>query len=383
MSIIFTTPGGINESALRMAYNNDVVSFYSNTITSPPAYADIVAAGLSLRLYPAPDNSFFINLKTYVSALINSRRFADTTQPDIDDNDADSFVYDFTNGSLLELPIIITVELQDETTETATHTLAWLGGVQQIADYIPMLKADTYILTPFKRLTQNNYFIKYWQGYPFDISLYTPAAALTFENTTLLQDAVFNAPGKVFRLFFSDGRTDETIEDILPLADGYNKIRVYDPAIENGTSKYLTLFKEPVKCGVYFKWLNKFGGYSYWLFENTAGVDRAGKSLGELDNDNENLGTAFNRSLQIGQQTQDTVKVTTDILSPDERDIVEGIMDSPKIYMFTGQPMARNGVNDWIEVTLKTNAATIRNYKQQFTTLALNFDLPIRYTQTL
>lgn len=135
--------------------------------------------------------------------------------------------------------------------------------------------------------------------------------------------------------------------------------------------------------GVYLKWLNKYGGYNYWLFENTYSIDRSTKYTGELDRDFANLEQMYGRTSQIGKESQDSMKIIAEMLNDDERRIVEGILDSPKIYLFTGKPFSRNGNRNWIEVSLKTTNARIKNSKQPLTSFSLDIELPQRFTQTL
>lgn len=189
--------------------------------------------------------------------------------------------------------------------------------------------------------------------------------------------------GPVCRLFFSDGRTDETLEDLLPITEGRNNIRFKTTSLNQHTYKYIHLDKVPYQCGVYLKWLNKYGGYSYWLFEDTFAIDRSTKYTGEVDNDNANPEDAFGRVLQMGKESQDTIKVTAELINPEERTVTEGLLDSPKIYLFTGQPFARNSYRDWVEVTLKTTSARIKNFRQPLTNFSFDLELPQRYTQTL
>lgn len=381
MSIIFTTP--IQEDKLRMAFNNDVIRFSGNYGTAPAARCEVSFAGFTVTLYPGPDGRFFFNFKPYVSAIINTRNFEDTLQTAIDGSDPDSFVYDSTNGTLLYNPVTFKIFYSDNHQDTLTVNLTWLAGVEQLGDYNTFVKTETYVLTPFKRHTADRYSIKYWQGYPFDVSFYSPVETLYIKNVTNLLSQAFNPTGLTFRLVFSDGDDDETLEDLLPLIEGYNNLRLMASESESVDDKFLIVDKVPYKCGVYFKWLNKYSGYSYWLFEDTAAIDRSTKQIGELDRDYSNLEDTFTRAIQIGKESQDTIKVITDLLTEDDARIVEGIIDSPKIYMFTGQPYSRNDYRDWIEVSLKTTNVRVKNFKDKTNIMAFDFELPQRYTQTL
>lgn len=381
--IVFTT--GIEPNRLYMAFNNHVVRFRSNTIGAEPLYCDITAgSALNVRLYPDPLGNFFFNFKPYVSALINRRNFNDNTNVEINSNEPQAFVYGFNHGTFLQLMVNFRITLlteETETTEVTGHALSWLAGVEQINDYNNFNSNGLYVLSPFRKLSATDYYLKYWQGYPFDMPFYTSGTGITLYNETNLLSASFSILGYGERLFFSDGRTDESLEDLLPLVEGYNKLKLSGSGTAN--DKYIMLEKMGYKSGVYLKWLNKYGGYSYWLFEDTYSVDRSTKHLGEIDRDNANLTEANTRTNQIGKESQDTIKIIAELLTEDERRIVEGILDSPKIYLFTGQPYSRSSLKDWTEVTLKTTNARLKNAKQPLTNFTFDIELPVRYTQRL
>jgi len=380
--IVFTEP--ISTSRIRMAYNNDVIRFYSDAqLSANQSYCDITMGGIPIRLYPDPSNKFFFNFKPYASAIVNKKNFEDTLQTDLHALDANSFIYGAAFGSFIQITVFFKVVFDDGSEDEQSFFLAWLAGAQQFGATYDYRIGETYILSSFMAGTTNAYYLKYWQGYPFDIPIFKASAQLIIENQTNLLSQTFDVPEKVNRLFVSDGRTDETLEDVLPLIEGYNNIRVLRDAIHSINDKFIRLEKVPYKCGVYFKWLNKLGLYNYWLFENTYAVDRSTKSLGEIDTDNANIENSFARTLQLGQQSQDTIKVVAELLTEDERNIVEGILESPKIYMFTGKPYARNDYRDWIEVSLKSTSARVKNAKQPMTNFALDFELPERFTQTI
>ena len=378
--LVFTTD--INPGKLRMAFNNDIIRFYT-TNTSPPKYCDITAEGLSVHLLPDPDGRFFFNFRPYVAALVNTRNFDDTTDADLNVSNPSSFVYDFTSGTYLELEVAISITTGNNTVDSATYNLSWIAGVEQINDYHNFSKTGTYLLSPFRKLSGNSYYLKYWQGYPFDIALYTPGNSLMFANQTNLLSVNLEMTGHGDRLFFSDGRTDETLEDLLPLVEGLNKIRMIHGPHPSPSDKFIYLDKMPYTGGVYLKWLNSYGGYSYWLFEDTYTIDRSTKQLGEIDRELYNLEDTITRTYQLGKESQDSMRLIAELLNDDERRVVEGILDSPKIYLFTGQPYARSSRKDWVEVSLKTTGARLKNAKQPLTNFTFDIELPQRYTQRL
>ncbi len=372
----------INENELRKAYNNDVVELFTSS-TLEPLHCDVSAGNLlNARLYPNPDKKFYFNFRPYVAALLNTRNFEDTLHTQLNGY-PESYIYDFTEGSYLELTVKFTIALEGSWFDTATYHLAWFAGVEQLNDYTILSRHDMLLLSPFRRNTANHNYIKYWEGYPFDISIYNPGNTIILSNLTTLFNCQFNTSGKVSRIIFSDGRTDETLEAFFPMVEGINQVRLKASETESAEDKFLTIEKIPYSSGVYLKWLNKYGGYSYWLFENTYSIDRSTKQLGELDRDLYNLEDTMARSIQIGKESQETIKIVAEMLTEHESLIVQDILDSPKIYMFTGKPFSQNSPKNWIEVSLKTGNSRIKNAKQQLTSFNFDIELPQRYTQTL
>lgn len=387
----------IDDAKLRMAYNNDVLRFYSDK-TLPPLYADVSLTenGLllldgtvpnvyfSARLYPNPQGQFYINLQPYVAASINTQNFHDTLQPVLNGSTS-GFSYGFPDGTFLSGNLRISVAHTNQNPDTIAKNLTWIAGAQQIESYTRLSKNSLLLLSPFVKDSAQEYYVKYWQGYPFDVSLFNytgilvPFNGITITNETNALSQSFPIGRNVTRLVFSDGRSDETLETVLPLAEGTNKL----------TFSYSTkqarvvLEKVPFKNGVYLKWLNAMGGYSYWLFEDTYAIDRATKYNGEIDSDNANVENSFGRTLQLGKTSQDTFKIVAELLTEDERRIVEGILDSPKVYLFTGKPFSQNTNKSWTEVTLKTASARLKNFKQPLTNFSFDIELPVRYTQSL
>ncbi|TRW22571.1 hypothetical protein FMM05_16965 [Flavobacterium zepuense] len=399
----------VNEGKLRPAYNNDIYRFKSDSVLASK-YCDIELGGnpaanipnINIRLYPDPAGNFFVNFMPYIKSDINNTNFEDNLTPNLQAQFPQSFIYDRTTERYLQRGTWFWITLADGSVDSAYKILDYLCSVTQAGDKLQMNKNSIYALSPCKPDTANNYYLKYWQGYPFDVSLYYPKTGpLKVKNLTTLFNRDFTNTGKVHRLFFSDGRSDETLEDLLPMNEGFNTLEltqtnllgladsantIIDTTVRStlpNNTIYINLQKVPYECGVYLKWFNPQGGYSYWLFEDTYSIDRSTKQLGELDFDNANAEYTTARTRQIGKESQDTLKIIAELLTPDERSVVETILDSPKIYLFTGKPFARNAADDWVEVTLKTTSARLKNPRQQLTNFTFDVELPARYTQTL
>jgi len=377
----------ISETNTLTAFNNNVVRFTTDVTDKIILKAEITLDAEVITIYPSPDNVFYFNFKEYVTPRVSQSQFVDTINPELDASDVATFTYQgngwFTDNVLFK--IIFT----DTTSETANRDLFFLNGVEQLQNYKRNETQQTgtvIFLTPLQPLTNNKYYVKYWEGYPFDISILRKdnESFFTLLNTTNLLDYVFDAKDTITRLFFCDGSTDETINDLLPIALGENVIRISqttEPTVY--TDLYLTIDKQDVCAGVYVKWLNNYGGYSYYKFDNFYQQTVSTKSIGELNRDFENLSNTFSATTEIGKTANDRLVVNTDLLTDNERVLLQSMFTSPKIYLFTGEPFARASVNDWVEVKLTTPNNVIRNYKKQAPTFTFEFELPDYYTQTL
>lgn len=402
--ILFTSD--VDNNKLRLAFNNDIYEFYSTTGT--PLYADITAPGLSIRIYPNPNNRFWINMKEYVKGLLNAT-FEDNLETNLQAANPSSFIYHFNAGVYLATSLNFTITFDDNTTDSATHSLKWIAGAEQIGNYHERNVNSFYLLSPYKKQTANTYYLKYWEGYPFDFTFfrtYTPPRSsgdlsnpfpdnsissdpsITLRNNTNGLSAAFSTlKYSIHRLFLADGRTNSTIEDILPLANGHNEIEILRPILNSdfllSYNKFIDLEKVPYSCGVYLKWFNHLGGFSYWLFEDTATIDRSAKELVTLNRDFYNLEDARTNEAITGVESRDNMRLTYDLANEDERDLLATIFESPKVYLFTGKPFSQNSYKNWIEVTLKSRKARLKNAKQKLTNFSIDIELPKRYTQTL
>jgi hypothetical protein len=86
-----------------------------------------------------------------------------------------------------------------------------------------------------------------------------------FKNkTTVNQSSTFTATNSnVKRIFFSDGGYNETTSNLLSLSTTSNLIEVW----VNGAFANINIKRMESNCGIYLKWFNANGGYSYWLFD--------------------------------------------------------------------------------------------------------------------
>lgn len=371
----------IEENVNLMAYNNNVIRYYSDETEKTVLTSQIYFNGRVITIYPLPDGSFYFNFKEYATVAVNTNNFIDDVNPELDAEDDGSFSY--TGNGFYSENVFIEISFSDITTEDTTRNITFLAGVEQLTSYKKhqTQQEDNIILSPLAPNTNNTYYVKYWEGYPFDVSFLQltypdePTSTIQLNNLTNLLDYPFPAANKNTRLFFCDGNQDESIDNFLPISLGQNVIQWYD--------RYLIVDKQDVCSGVYLKWFNNYGGYSYWKFDNIFKQVLNTKTLGEIVTDFDNIADTFSQTSELGKTAGEKIQVNTDALTDNEFSLLFPLLFSPKVYLFVGEPFARASVTDWVEVKLTSQQYTTRNYKQQPVKLSFDIELPDLYTQTL
>lgn len=375
--IIFTKD--IPTDKLLLAYQNNVVEFRSDSVLT--ANKATISIGTSVKTIFSPD-LFWYNLGKWIKEIINIDNFADDLQVDISTN---GFIYDCTSKSYLNTLMTFNVFLSDGSIDTITRDVKWLSAFLQPEDYklkypISASLINPVVLSPFEDKANQSCYLKYWEGYPFDMTIYTGvSSSILVNNITNLLSNSFVITTKVNRLVVDDGDTNLTITNTLPLMAGYNTLKL----TSNSLNYFVNLEKVVDNCdGHYIKWFNEFGGWNYWLFAK-GNRNRKAKDLGELNNDFNNIEDTISPTVQMGKTSNDVLQVTSDVINSDENTVLQSLIDSPKIYLFTGQPYAKANYNDWLEVSLNTNDARIKNAKESLNKYNLTFELPQRNTRTL
>lgn len=372
----------VSETNFLFSHNNNVIEF-SSDITDPIRDCIITVGTSIVTLYPRPDGTFYYNFKEVVSSLINTNNYTDDLNTDI----SVSYVYTWDSRVYLDLDVTISINFTNDTSDQDTKDLKFILSAVNLRDYnnrFPVVQDldSPFLFHPKIKGANNTYYMKYFRGYPFDITLYKNQSQLdeiSIENDTNGTSFVFdtNISNKVDRLVFSDGNTSTTIEDVLPLANGLNRLTI--EGLNTGIDDvFLNLDVENSCSGVYLKWLNDSGGYSYWLFNNNASR-RGYKEKGYLNNDFNNLEDTTSQQISLGLDSKDTLTVYDRNINENQKNLIATILDSPKVYLFTGTPFAQNNFNDWMEIKNKTRRYDLKQVKRDLFNISLSFELPNNY----
>jgi hypothetical protein len=368
----------ISEDRLLFAYNNNLLEFYSDQ-NETPLNCFVNCLGFNAILYPNPSGVFYFNFKDYVTSLL---KFNDNLEYELISNNLDSFLYDITSGIFFNEIVTFTINFPTATAEEFSKKPRFLYSAEQIINFKKgeTLVQGVTVLSPVSRLSNNNIYLKYWEGYPFEISIYNNDLSqeifTVLKNRTVGSFLALPLLNSITSLFFSDGRTDITIENYMPLVIGKNDLTI------EGTELNITLEKADNECGNYFRYLNKYGVWNYWLFSKENEINRITRIMGTIENDFFNLEDTFAPSKIITKESTDSIKCSARFINDEQLNLFHGITESVKIQYFVGVPFARSVYTDWVDVDLKDSNFSIEN-NRPYQDYTFTFELPKRYNISL
>ncbi|WP_257657708.1 hypothetical protein [Parapedobacter lycopersici] len=140
-------------------------------------------------------------------------------------------------------------------------------------------------------------------------------------------------------------------------------------------------FDESCCKGVYLKWLNAKGYYSYWLFPNFATIAREGEEIFRTPRNVFDPNRTSNEDT-VGFDTKETIEVRDKIPAP-YWDQLKTLVGSPEVYMLS--PLWEVGSDeakpeDWIKI-IQDNPKFERNTKNNCAEFTMEFNMPIVFTQ--
>jgi hypothetical protein len=367
------------------AYNNNVIEFYEDgsNLTATACYINIEL--FDFIVYPNPQGVFYFPLKEIVTSLINKHNFKDELILDLSlGSIIDENVFEVEQYFCKNIDIYISIDVNNGSTIDHVENANWFISKTQLFNYkktslsnIFVNDSIAFILTPTNDIQIKQRVLKYWHGLPFDF-------AVLVNNETDIQiranDLVYSVTknSKVLRFIVSNGSDQENnLEQAFLLNRRFNTIDFFE------LDQSLTLERENNYCfekKVYLKWLNRYGGWNYWLFDKSKTEERI-KSLGFLNNDYDNLEQTTNPEIAIGKTVESSLYAYYTTSSVEENLIIGDLLKSPKVYLFTGEPNT-SSFNDFIEVSLKdlTQNYSVKNKGVQY---EFKIDLPTIITQTL
>lgn len=349
-------------------YNNNIVEYKATDGAKTVVNSTIQVNGATYDLTPNLNNIFRFNFLKLAKALTNKVNFKDGIEFDLT---ADSVYEDVELYK--EIQVDYTINFDDDTDEQITKTYKFTKSVQQIIRSTASVDDRLYPLISNLKLT-------YFEGYQYDIPIYSDIArTVTILNKRTGLDVDVDLLKGVNRWCVSDGQTNISIENILPLHLGVNELE-----FKIGAEIVFTIFlnKIDADCGKYVKWFNRQGSFSYWLFPNNTETSLNSKTISTLESDFEDLEDTQGNFLITGKNAGQSIKTLSQLLSSDERQYLIEILTSPKVEILNTERYSEVTLKDWVNVKVFDGTTTdLSRFNRQ--RLPIIIQLPNLYTQTL
>lgn len=385
-------------------YNMHVVKWKTDTVADSVKGKITINGNVFQNLVPDSSGVFSFNIQEVVKALFGN--FND----DKDYNVADVLLYD--DNLLLKLTttieVVVTID-DEETSETSTITAYALRSVHEIGDNNAesMASFDPTVFTSSVYPTQtlnkfdgeiirsSNYYrqqyLKIFKGYPFSVSIIDKLESTVLRYERLSKDgqssfATVNraidaaaADKYLKRLIISDG---ESLITPFTVSECVIKVSTQD---ETAQTQSIYIFEANIvdECGIYLKWLNTEGGWSYFLFNKYYKMPFNVKSKGKINKYLDTLIGATGNQTNIGQTKTTAIKVNQRFLSREEFSHVVEIAASPIVYLYNQGKGTVANADSWLEVSVEDFKDDFRDNKKNIFDISFTFNLPLNYTQSL
>jgi len=390
-----------HQTPFMAGYNMQVVKWKSDSV-SPPVKGKIEVNDYEFdNLFSLSDGIFSFNIQEAINTILGN--FDDN----FDYNTANWVVYD--DNLLKKITVILSVLLEDETIETQTITAYVTRAVHQIGDknaecmvsFDPTAFTTSVYSTQVMHKYDNLYrrtsdyekqqYLKLFKGYPFDICILDKLDTVKIRMELTTKDVLTSlgtvdrivdaaaADKYLKRLVLSDGETMLT-----PLTETEAVLKVTTITAANETNSIYQVEVDIIdECGIYLKWLNSEGGWSYHLFNKYYKIPFSAKTKGKINKYNDTLIGAVGNQTNIGQTVTTGIKINQRFLNTDDYTKVVEIASSPIVYLYN-EPKGTMALSDsWIQISLDDFKDDYRDNKKKIFDISFLFTLPNNYTQSL
>lgn len=352
------------------AYNDSYIKFTTNFTSDDRSVITITGTSYQFTIYPNSSGEYLFNLKHIIKALINPNNFNDNL-------DYSASNWGFTDNSLYkELDFDITA-YGDETSEVLAQSYSFNKAVKQFGDrsfdnpYQLMLPSEDGV----------NYNLTYWEGYPMELPfryLRTTDNIRVLNTNTNTQTEILSIPSdNPFRLFIDKGSVNWLSEEYFMMPDLVNKLHILESDVIKTT---INLDKKNSRSGVYLKWFNADGSYSYYLFNQYYSEDYGASEFDRIaTNDFTNIyGNSKGSTAIIGKEGDKSMKLKTNV-EHTEFEHLKSIITSPMVQMWSSyEPYS---IGDWLDVKVNSKKLSYNN-KKYINQISIEIELPEVNTQT-
>ena len=335
-----------------------------------------------ITLYPSPSEGYYLNLKEPAIPLINQNNFADNITPDIESN---GYIYQ-DSSIYLYMTIDVTAHLSGGQTFTQQLRYRFVKAVEQIANFkdtIFNVNDDKYYLLLPQGKLDDIHRVTYYEGYPFDVTFFANVNPRDFPNFTLKNlttghEVTLDVFQYINRLFLSQGSEDFTINDILPIQTGINRIEM---VMNEDKSLMLHLKKKEPVCAPYFKFYRNRGGWGYIRFEKEFTIKNKVKDGKEIKVDYEGIQNTLTRSL-TAKESSIEMEFMTEFLEDWEMENFKDFVKSPRVEMYVNDLFQKQEADSWIGVRVDSSSLDNKSLKTKRNRERVKIEIQ-EYTLTL
>lgn len=359
-----------SESNYLDGFNNNVVVFTSDAI---PGGENIKSCNINIGskdFVITPDSSDVLEFDfiEIVNVLIKNR---------LTDNVTFALPDEYSDSDLVNSYVItFTITFTDNTTEQTTKTYKFLRSVSQINASFKV-REDGLVLGK-KTITA-------FLGFPFDIGyLNNGGGNYTMINTTNGKVIDFTGGFDGTRIVFGnklvglsefsirvkddggilENNCYENEHDFLKI--GINEVTIFD---DNGSVQDLTIELLDVCEGVYLKFFNEQGSWSYWLFNRIYRESKTVKVKDKYRVDFGNLEDTKATVLVTKKESEKRFRIHTTNLTQDNRAQLIDVLDSDRVELY-------NKTADTFQtVIVRSGTFRVINTKKTLSNLTINIDI--------
>ncbi|MBE7691150.1 hypothetical protein [Tenacibaculum piscium] len=363
-------------------YNNNIVKFFLvvDYMLHGSALKAVIKVDNEKPFEITPDTSgyFSFNFKNIASKILNKNYFEDIIEPN-----APYRYVELDESVYKEITVKYTVYWENLRFETVSKTYSFIKAVEQLEDYKigrrNLINKDIAILSELDRNSNLTYHLTYFEGYPFDIPIFSKADRdVLIKNKDNGHSEAFPLKKGVNRLFVSDGSSNFSLETKLPIHLGSNELEM----TSGDTTITLFLTKKDSSCGVYLKWFNNHGGWNYFLFKKSI-ENRSFKSANTIDRDFQSLENTISTTIDTTIISKDIISFYAKGLTFNEKQVLNGISESLKIYRYLRCMFEVASLNNWLPETLATRRISLQDANRDIYQVAMSLNKTKRNTMSL
>lgn len=342
-------------------YNDSYLEFKSTLRNVKGCSIDVYLGKKSIKgllIYPDIEGFFLLNIGKVVLSLME-KGFRDDYEEGFYGG-----VYGFYYEVKLDLVIFDNNGVEDRVSEVFefNKSCVQVGGKVSYGKSLMSYRGEGI-----------DYYMTYFEGFPFSFGLDKLEKGSVVElinvNTRKKVSDIRVVGSGVFRFGVDDGVDNWTNSGFLSLTDGLNVLELAD---KSGVFANIFLKKRRSGSGVLLKWFNSEGYFSYYLFDKFFETKVKSSLDGVVyDSDFNNINDSSGYYLSTGKSSSKQINLKANI-DEKEFDVVEGVLNSPYVQMYTSQKAFVKG--RFVNVVVSGTA--IRRTKKRNNKIGIVVNLP-------